>query len=254
MSGSTVGAGKVYLIGAGPGDPGLITVKGLEMLRRADSVIYDYLSNPALLQETKGGAELIYVGKASHRHSMEQAEINQLLIALGQAGKLVVRLKGGDPFVFGRGGEEAEALRAAGVAFEIVPGVSSAIAVPAYAGIPVTHRRYVSSFTVITGHEGTSSNWAGLVQAGGTLIFLMGLNQIEQISAKLIQAGKAPTTPAATLSSGTLPQQQIVTGTLEDIGTKTRAAGLKSPGLIVVGEVVNLHDVLQWYVPPESQD
>ncbi|HYF92565.1 MAG TPA: uroporphyrinogen-III C-methyltransferase [Symbiobacteriaceae bacterium] len=233
-------AGIVYLIGAGPGDPKLITVRGLECLRRADAVVYDRLVAPELLQEARPGAELIYAGKAAANHAMAQDEINRLLAARAKEGKAVARLKGGDPFVFGRGGEEAGFLAGQGIRFEVIPGVSSAVAVPAYAGIPVTHRGVASSFAVVTGHAGT----AGQVQAD-TLVLLMGLGNLGAIVQSLLDAGRPPGTPAAVISQGTGPGQHTVTGTLQNIAE--RAGGLRSPALIVVGEVVKLRETLAWF-------
>lgn len=244
--------GRVYLIGAGPGDPGLITVKGLECIKKADTVVYDRLANPSLLSYKKPGAELIYVGKLPHRHTLSQEEINELLVTQGQKGCVVARLKGGDPFVFGRGGEEAEHLRQAGVAFEVVPGVTSCIAVPAYAGIPVTHRGLASTFTVITGHEdpgktGSYIDWSRLALDPGTLIFLMGVENLPEITANLQEKCKSASTPTAVIRWGTRPEQEVVTGTLEDIGEKVRAAGLTSPAVIIVGDVVSLRQKLEWF-------
>lgn len=234
---------RVYLIGAGPGDPGLITVKGVECLRRADVVVYDRLVAPALLDYAPASAEKIYVGKASGEHTMTQAEINALLIEKARAGKIVARLKGGDPFVFGRGGEEALALAEAGIAFEIVPGITSAIAVPAYAGIPVTHRGIAASFTVATGHRADESPIPNLQFP--TLVFLMGVENLESIVASLREAGREATTPVALVRWGTTPQQQTIVGTLENI--VERARGLQPPAVLIVGEVVNLRERLQWF-------
>lgn len=247
--------GKVYLIGAGPGDPGLITVKGQRLLREAEVIIYDYLANPELLREAKPTAELIFVGKKAHNHTMSQDKINALLVEFALQGKLVVRLKGGDPFVFGRGGEEGQVLQQAGIEFEIVPGVSSAIAVPAYAGIPVTHRGFISSFTVLTGHENPDESgngrldWVALARTGGTLVFLMGVSQLEAIAEKLVAAGKSPQTPVAVVSWGTMPQQQTITGTLENIFELVKKANIQPPAVTVVGEVVNLREQLRWFAP-----
>jgi len=250
--------GKVYLIGAGPGDPGLITVRGREALRQAEVVVYDYLANAALLREAKPGAEIIYVGKSASQHTMSQDKINLLLVELGRAGKVVARLKGGDPFVFGRGGEEAEVLRAADIAFEIVPGISSAIAVPAYAGIPLTHRDFVSSFTVITGHSGPpvaaqeeKLDWQALANASGTLVLLMGVNHLGQIATRLIEAGKSPALPVAVVRWGTTWQQETVTGTLANIAQLVKAAGIKPPAVTIIGEVAGLRERLQWWDKPE---
>ena len=244
--------GKVYLIGAGPGDIKLITVKGLECIQKADVIVYDRLANPRLLSYRRPDAELIYVGKAPDRHTLTQDEINQVLVEEGLKGKIVARLKGGDPYVFGRGGEEGEELRKAGVAFEEVPGITSAISVPAYAGIPITHRDFTSSFTVITGHEEpgketSNINWPRLAQDPGTLVFLMGVGNLPQIVEKLIANGKDEKTPIALIRWGTRPEQQVVTGTLENIVAVVEQAGLKSPAIIIIGQVVTLRDTLRWF-------
>jgi uroporphyrinogen III methyltransferase / synthase len=242
----------VYLIGAGPGDPGLITVKGLELLRRADVVVYDQLASPELLREAPAGAELIYVGKKAGAHAVPQGGINALLVAKANSGLMVVRLKGGDPFVFGRGGEEAEELAAAGISFEIVPGVTSAVAVPAYAGIPVTHRRYTTLVTFITGHEDPTKDastipWAALGQNPGTLVFLMGVKNLAENCRQLVQAGRTPETPAAVIEKGSTPSQRTVSGTLATIADAAREAGIKPPAILVVGGVVELADTLAWW-------
>lgn len=244
--------GKVYLIGAGPGDIKLITVKGLECIQKADVIVYDRLANPRLLSYRRPDAELIYVGKSPDRHTLTQEEINQVLVEEGLKGKIVARLKGGDPYVFGRGGEEGEELRKAGVAFEEVPGITSAISVPAYAGIPITHRDFTSSFTVITGHEEpgketSNINWPRLAQDPGTLVFLMGVGNLPQIVEKLIDNGKDGKTPIALIRWGTRPEQQVVTGTLENIVSVVEQAGLKSPAIIIIGQVVTLRDTLRWF-------
>lgn len=244
--------GKVYLIGAGPGDIKLITVKGLECIQKADVIVYDRLANPRLLSYRRPDAELIYVGKSPERHTLTQEEINQVLVAEGLKGKIVARLKGGDPYVFGRGGEEGEELRKAGIAFEEVPGITSAISVPAYAGIPITHRDFTSTFTVITGHEEpgketSSINWSRLAQDPGTLVFLMGVGNLPQIVEKLIENGKDRETPIALIRWGTRPEQQVVTATLETIVEAVEKAGLKSPAIIIIGQVVTLRDTLRWF-------
>ncbi|MBI3455759.1 MAG: uroporphyrinogen-III C-methyltransferase [Candidatus Rokubacteria bacterium] len=244
--------GTVYLIGAGPGDPGLLTVRGLELLRRAGVVVYDRLVNPSLLHEAPPGAIRIFAGKVTGRHSLPQEEINQLLIAHARRGRRVVRLKGGDPFVFGRGGEEAEALAAAGISFEIVPGVSSAVAVPAYAGIPLTHRRLASSFAVVTGHEDScpgaqTVDWARLGTAVDTLVILMGVRNLPAIVATLLAHGRPPDTPVALIRWGTTSAQETVTGILADIAAKAPAAGLEPPVVIIIGDVVRLRDRLRWF-------
>jgi len=242
-------SGKVFLVGAGPGDPGLMTVRGLQLLRAADVVVYDYLVNPVLLDEAPPQAQRIFVGKQAGTHSIAQCEINEVLINYALQGYQVVRLKGGDPFVFGRGGEEAEALANTGIAIEFVPGVSSAVAVPAYAGIPLTHRNYASSFAVVTGHEAIKSkssvDWAKLATAVDTVVILMGLHQLPSIVAQLMAHGRAPGTPVAVIEQGTTPRQKTVIGTLTDIVGKT--AALKAPALIVVGTVVSLTDKLDWF-------
>jgi uroporphyrin-III C-methyltransferase len=244
--------GKVYLIGAGPGDAELITVKGLRYLRQADIVLYDRLIDPTLLAESRPGAALIFVGKGPDCHTIPQHEINKLLISYAQQGLVVARLKGGDPFVFGRGGEEALALKQAGIAFEIVPGISSAIAVPAHAGIPVTHRGQASSFTVVTGHKGrvpdvAEINWEALAQLGGTLVVLMGVSSLPAFTQRLIAAGLQPDTPAAVIQEGATPRQRTVTGTLATIAESARVAGLHSPATTIIGSVVDLHEALCWY-------
>lgn len=244
--------GKVYLVGAGPGDPGLLTVRGREVLAHAEVLVYDRLVAPELVALAPPEAERIYAGKAPGQHTLSQAEINALLVARARAGRRVVRLKGGDPFVFGRGGEEAEALAAAGVPFEIVPGVTSAVAVPAYAGIPLTHRALASSFVVATGQEGEARGpqplaHERLADAADTLVFLMGVERLPAIVTALLAAGRAPSTPVAVIQAGTLPEQRTVVGTLADIVDRVRAAGLGPPAVTVVGEVVRLREQLRWF-------
>jgi uroporphyrin-III C-methyltransferase len=236
--------GKVYLIGAGPGDPELITVKGLRYLRMADVVLYDRLISVELLDEAPAEAELVFVGKGPQQHTMTQTEINTLMISYARNGRVVARLKGGDPFVFGRGGEEVLALAQAEIPFEVVPGISSAIAVPASAGIPVTHRDYASSVTIVTGHqaygrEETQVNWKALAQLGGTLVVLMGVKSLGDFTRRLREAGLSPDLPAAVIQEGTTPRQCVVTGTLADIAERALAAGLSSPATTVIGDVVN---------------
>lgn len=244
--------GKVYLVGAGPGDPKLITVRGLEALRKSDAVVYDRLAGPQLLREARRDAEKIYVGKLADRHTMKQEDINRLLVELALAGKTVTRLKGGDPSIFGRVGEEAETLAASGIPFEIIPGVTSASAVPAYAGIPITHRDFASSFAVVTGHESPEKldlhiDWEKLTPAADTLIFLMGVAKIEHIRNQLIRCGKPPETPVALVRWGTRAEQRTLVGTLGDIAEKVRAANFEPPAVIVVGSVVALREKLAWY-------
>lgn len=243
--------GYVYLVGAGPGDPKLITVKGAECIARAEVLIYDRLASRRLLTLARPDCELIYVGKSPERHTLSQEEINTLLVQKGLAGKVVTRLKGGDPFVFGRGGEEAEELVKAGIPFEIIPGITSAVAVPAYAGIPVTHRDLTSSFAVITGHEDPAKNSSALewehLAARGTLIFLMGMENIYLIAAKLMEHGRVPDTPAGIIQWGTRPEQRVLTGELRNIAELVKAEGFTNPAIIIVGEVVRLREQLRWF-------
>ena len=244
--------GKVWLLGAGPGAPGLITMAGSACLAQADVVVYDRLAHPHVLDLAPREAERIYVGKQSESHTMGQADINDLLIARAREGKRVVRLKGGDSFVFGRGGEEAEALASAGVPFAVAPGVSSAVAAPAYAGIPITHRGLASSFAVVTGHEdptkeGSSINWANLATGVDTLVFLMGVKSLPMIVDELLQHGRPADTPAAVIEWGTLPRQRTVSGTLVDIVDRVAEVRLGPPAVTVVGEVVRLRESLRWF-------
>ncbi|MHB1126278.1 MAG: uroporphyrinogen-III C-methyltransferase [Bacillota bacterium] len=244
--------GIVYLVGAGPGDPKLITVKGLECIARSEVIVYDRLVSRRLLSYAPEGAELVYAGKSPHSHTFEQDRINALLVQKAMENKVVTRLKGGDPFVFGRGGEEAEALRDQGIPYEIVPGVTSAIAAPAYAGIPVTHRDYASSVAIIAGNEDPSREddriaWEHVAGEKGTLVFLMGVRNLPRIIKKLLDNGKDPATPAAIIRWGTRPEQQTVVGTLADIAERSDAAGIKHPALFLVGEVVNLREKLSWF-------
>lgn len=243
---------KVALVGAGPGDPGLITTRGLELLKSADVVIYDRLVNPEILRQSSPDAELIDVGKRPGNSGRSQAEINNLLVAIAGTGRLVVRLKGGDPFVFGRGGEEAAWLNEHGVAFEIVPGVTSAIAAPAYAGIPLTHRDVASSFTVVTASESPNKpdsfiSWDKIAQEEGTVVVMMGWRNLANVSAALIKYGRHPDTPVAVVQWGTEPRQRTVVGTLHDIDGKTRNAGLSAPVVVIVGDVVSLRQTLRWF-------
>ena len=244
--------GKVYLIGAGPGDPGLITVKGLACLKKADVVIYDYLANEQLLSSAKEGAERVYVGKKGGDHTLSQEQINALIIREAKEGKIVARLKGGDPFIFGRGGEEAEEMTEAGIPFEIIPGITSAIAVPAYAGIPLTHRDYTSTVAFITGHEDPTKEeskiaWDKISLGAGTLVFLMGAGNLPTIAAELMKNGRDPETPVALIQRGTLPEQETIVGKLGAIGEIARREKIKPPLIIVVGEVVALREKLSWF-------
>ncbi len=243
----------IYLVGSGPGDPGLFTVKGMRCLEKADVVVYDRLAPSALLDYAKPEAERIYVGKKPGNPSMPQEEINTLLVELGKAGKTVVRLKGGDPYIFGRGGEEALDLLDAGIPFEVVPGITSGVAAPAYAGIPVTHRGVSTSVAFITGHEDPTKgrqdvDWSRLANAADTLVLYMGIGRLREISAELIAAGRDPDTPTACVRWGTITEQQTVSGTLSDIAEKIAEAGLKPPAVTVVGDVVSLRDSgLDWF-------
>ena len=244
--------GKVYLVGAGPGDPKLITVRGVECIREADVIAYDRLANPKLLEYAKTGVELIYVGKLPDRHSLPQEEINQLLVAKAREGKIVTRLKGGDPFVFGRGGEEAVDLAAAGIPFEVVPGITAGIAAPAYAGIPVTSRGVSSSFGVVTGHEcpgkdQSSIRWEKIATALDTIAFYLGVKNLPMICEKLIENGRDPRTPVAIIHWGTMPEQRTVVGTLETIVEIAREQQIENPSIILVGDVVNLRERIRWY-------
>lgn len=241
--------GKVYLVGAGPGDPGLFTIKGMELLRKADVVMYDALSNPDLLKECKDGAELIDAGKRARDHHLSQWQTNELLVKYAAGGKLVVRLKGGDPFLFGRGAEEAEELRKAGAEVHVVPGVSSSISVPELAGIPVTHRDYASLVTFITGHEKADReedriDWRSLVNGHGTLVILMGLGNAGKISKELIEGGMSPDMPAAVISKGSTPDQRVETTTVSKLEQTIREKALEPPGIMVIGEVATVRDRL----------
>ncbi len=243
--------GKIYLIGAGPGDPGLFTIRGKECLEKADVIVYDYLVNPRLLQFAKEKSEIIYVGKKSGHKEMLQEDINRLLVNKAKEGKTVARLKGGDPFIFGRGGEEAEEIFKAEIPFEIVPGVTSVSAVPAYAGIPITHRDFTSSFAVVTGHEDPTKEeasipWESLAHIR-TVVFLMGVVNIEENMERLIKFGKPPDTPVALITWGTLPKQRTITGTIGEIGRIVKEKKVIPPAIVVVGEVVGLRETLNWF-------
>lgn len=250
--------GFVSLVGAGPGDPELITVKGLRRLQAADVVVHDALIGLALLEECRADAEIIDAGKRAGGPTRPQDWINRLLVERARRGLRVVRLKGGDPFVFGRGAEEAEALVAAGIAWEVVPGVSSAVAVPAYAGIPLTHRAYAASFAVISGHEPADRSesrlrWHALAHGIDTLVFLMGAGRLAAIADRLIAFGRAAETPAAVVRWGTTVEQATVVATLATIAEAVAAAQLEPPALLVVGEVVGLHAALAWFDPARAQ-
>ncbi|MDQ0214031.1 uroporphyrin-III C-methyltransferase [Oikeobacillus pervagus] len=250
--------GKVYLVGAGPGDPELITVKGLKAIQEADVILYDRLINKKLLTFAKEGTELIFCGKSPNHHHLQQETINYLLVNQAKMGKIVTRLKGGDPFVFGRGGEEAEFLAKHNVAFEIVPGVTSGIAAPAYAGIPVTHRDYSTSFAVVTGHrkngECEEIKWEALAKGIDTLAIYMGVSNLPYIQKQLIQHGKSPNTPVALIHWGTTNDQRTVTGTLETIVEITLREKIENPSMILVGEVVQLREKIAWFEEKLKQD
>jgi uroporphyrinogen III methyltransferase / synthase len=244
--------GKVFLVGAGPGDPGLITVKGLECIKQADVIIYDFLASEVLLKHASKNSEIIYVGKKGSDHTFSQETINALIVEKAQNGSTVIRLKGGDPFIFGRGGEEAEVLIRAGIPFEIVPGVTSAIAAPAYAGIPLTHRKFASTVAFVTGHEDPTKNksnidWASLAKGIGTIVFLMGVKNLSQITERLMSHGMRPDTPAALVRWGTTPKQVTVTGTLDTIVELKNAADIKPPAVLIVGHVVGLREKIKWF-------
>lgn len=242
--------GSVWLVGAGPGDPGLITVKGMDALRRADVVVYDRLAAPELLQEARKDAELIEAGKQPQKHRLDQATINELIVQKALEGKMVVRLKGGDPFVFGRGGEEALACHEAGVPFVVVPGISSSIAVPAYAGVPVTHRSVTAGFTVFSAHEDPDEavqvDYQALARVG-TLVALMGVAHLQKIGERLIAAGLDGSTPAICVEWGTTERQRVVEGTLATIAQLATDANVQPPAITVIGKVVELRGVLNWF-------
>jgi len=245
-------AGIVYLVGAGPGDPGLITVKGLQCISMADVIIYDYLASPFLLKHASENAEFIYVGKKGGDHTLSQEKINNLIVEKAKAGATVTRLKGGDPFIFGRGGEEVQVLVQNKIKFEIVPGVTSAIAAPAYAGIPLTHRKFTSTLAFITGHEDPNKaqsniDWASISTGIGTLVFLMGIKNLPNITQKLIENGRPPKTPIALVRWGTTPKQVTVTGTLDTIVRQADEAGMKAPAIVIVGDVVSLRQTMKWF-------
>lgn len=249
-------SGFVSIVGAGPGDPGLLTLKGRDRLAQADVVVHDRLVHPALL-ELAPKAERIYIGKGYGRHVLDQEELNHLLVFLAAQGKKVVRLKGGDPFVYGRGSEEAEVLARHGVPFEIVPGVSSAVAAPAYAGIPITDRRYASSATFVTGHRDPEDpsnpvDWELLGRAVETIVVMMGTRYLGAIAAALIRGGKVPETPVAVIEWGTLDKQRTVVGSLASIAEDVKREGLGSPFVVVIGDVVRLRESLDWFVPAGS--
>jgi uroporphyrin-III C-methyltransferase len=241
--------GKVYLVGSGPGDPELLTLKARRLIDSAEVIIYDQLPGKAILDSMPANAEKIDVGKYAGNHTLTQAEINGLIVQKSKEGKIVVRLKGGDPYVFGRGGEEAEVLVAEGIEFEVVPGITSAIAVPAYAGIPVTHRESTSMVTFITGHEDPTKpesglDWETLAKFGGTIVILMGVKMLGRNTEELIKHGKDPDTPVAVIERGTRPDQRVTVGTLENIANLAKERKIKAPAITVIGDVVKMHNVL----------
>jgi len=241
-------AGRVYIVGAGPGDPGLLTLRAVELIRRADVILYDYLCGEGFLAFKREDAECVYIGKRGHQHYTPQEKINRLLLEMAEKHEAVVRLKGGDPFVFGRGGEEAEYLRRHGVPFEIVPGVTSSVAAPAYAGIPVTHRDYSSSVSIVTGHRraGRDSKEV-IVPNTDTIVYMMGVTNLPNIVKALLRSGRSPKTPVAIIRWGTRPQQRTVVGALEEIAELAVKERINPPSVIVVGEVVRMRDQLSWY-------
>ena len=244
--------GRVYLVGAGPGDPELLTLRAVRLLQQADVIVYDHLVSSAVLDFVAPTAERIYAGKRRNEHTLRQEQINALLVKLAQQGKQVVRLKGGDPFIFGRGGEELQALAAQGVAFEVVPGVTAASGVSSYAGIPLTHRDYAQTCLFVTGHlkDGTADlDWPSLVRPRQTVVIYMGLSGLPEICRQLVRHGADPTLPIAVVQDGSISTQRVVTGTLADIAERVAQAGLRSPCLTLIGEVVKLHDSLAWFKP-----
>ena len=249
-----MGHGKVFLVGAGPGDPKLLTVRAVELLKDADVVIYDRLVGESILNLAPEKAEKIYVGKRTGKHEVPQEKITELLIEKAQQFSKVVRLKGGDPFVFGRGGEEAEALAEGGIEFELVPGVSSAVAAPMYAGIPLTHRDYAASVAIITGHRAGDAekviNWAKIAAAVDTMVILMGMESLQAITEKLVEGGLSPETPVAIIESGTLKNQKTLIGKVGTIAKEANEKQFKPPAVIVIGEVANLGRKLAWFKKP----
>ncbi|MGP8320086.1 MAG: uroporphyrinogen-III C-methyltransferase [Methanosarcinaceae archaeon] len=241
--------GKVYLVGSGPGDPELLTLKARRLIDTADVVIYDQLPGKAILDSIPQNTEKIDAGKFAGDHRLSQWETNELIVAKAKSGKMIVRLKGGDPYMFGRGGEEAEVLIKAGVEFEVVPGITSAIAAPAYAGIPVTHRDHASMVTFITGHEDPTKNetaldWETLSKFDGTIVIFMGIKMLKRNTGELLKFGKDPNTPVALIERGTRPDQRVTTGTLETIADIAKEQGVKAPAITLIGNVVRLHEIL----------
>lgn len=244
--------GKVYLVGAGPGDPDLLTLRAVRILKETDVIVYDHLVSSDVLDYVSPSAERIYAGKRRNEHTLRQEEINALLVKLAMEGKHVVRLKGGDPFIFGRGGEELQALAAHGVSFEVVPGVTAASGVSSYSGIPLTHRNFAQGCLFVTGHlkNGTADlDWHSMVRPKQTVVIYMGLGGLPEISRQMIAHGASPDLPIAVVQDGTISTQKVVTGTLANIAERVKKAGLRSPSLTVVGEVVSLHQTLNWFNP-----
>ena len=251
------GQGRVYLVGAGPGDPDLLTLRAARLLGETDAIVYDHLVSPAVLDLAAADAERIYVGKERNHHTMPQEDINELLVRLALQGKHVVRLKGGDPFIFGRGGEEMETLAERGIPFEVVPGITAACGVSSYAGIPLTHRDHAQSCLFVTGHlkDGTANlDWEALARPRQTVVIYMGLGALPEICAQLIAHGVRPDMPIAAVQQGTTPKQRVVTGTLATLPAIAASSHLKSPCMIIVGEVVSLHDKLAWFRPEPERE
>lgn len=249
--------GRVYLVGAGPGDPELLTLRAVRLLQRADVIVYDNLVSPGVLEFVSPTAERIYAGKRRNEHTLRQEQINALLVKLAHEGKVVVRLKGGDPFIFGRGGEEMQTLAACGVAFEVVPGVTAASGVSSYAGIPLTHRDYAQSCMFVTGHlkNGTADlDWPSLVRLNQTVVIYMGLGGLPEICRQMIAHGALPELPIAVVQEGSLTTQRVVTGTLANMSERVNQAGLKSPCLTIIGDVVRLHEELAWFQVPQPHE
>jgi uroporphyrin-III C-methyltransferase len=251
-----IGQGRVHLVGAGPGDPELLTLRAARLLAQADVVVYDYLVSPEVMDLVAPTAQRIYAGKQRNRHSLPQESINALLVRLARQGRDVVRLKGGDPFIFGRGGEEMQALAEAGIAIEVVPGITAACGVSCYAGIPLTHRDYAQACVFVTGHlqDGTTGlDWAALARPRQTVVIYMGLGALDEICAKLVAHGVSAEMPAAVVEKGTTLDQRVVTGNLCNLASRVTAGGLESPCLIIVGEVVRLRDSLAWFGPAQGR-
>ncbi|KAF0114684.1 MAG: uroporphyrin-III C-methyltransferase [Rhodospirillaceae bacterium] len=254
----TKGAGRVYVVGAGPGDPDLLTVKAVRLLQQADVVVFDRLVSPEILDLVPAGVERIYAGKSPRTHHMQQDDINALLAGLARRGQKVVRVKGGDPYIFGRGSEETEYLARQGIPFEVVPGITAASGGSAYAGIPLTHRGLATSVRYLTGHLRDGSerdyDWRGLIDPDTTLVVYMGLTNFEHIAAELITCGSDPDMPAAAIQNATTPRQRRVVGTLADLPDRVRAAGLSAPVIFIIGRVVSLADTLNWFQNTFSEE